>query len=203
MRHAAIDGAGMTIVGERVALGRGHRLSRAFADPARSIDNDPAASPRQATRTGAMRAALGDAATRHGSLGGPGALHAAHQCFMMANMTPSDTHVPELGDFLPGDGSIGYEERGFADRSDGSKLVEAEVTSVGGALPVYPTGGLTPKGHPPGVTGVAQCVELFRQLRGKASHQDYGARVTLVHNVGGPTVVAAVTILEGPGGHGR
>lgn len=62
-----------------------------------------------------------------------------------------------------------------------------------------PSGGLESKGHPPGATGVAQCVELFEQLRGHASNQVDGARIGLAHNLGGPTAVAAVTILEGPG----
>jgi acetyl-CoA acetyltransferase len=53
-----------------------------------------------------------------------------------------------------------------------------------------------PKGHPPGATGVAQCVELFEQLRGRASNQVDGARWALAHNVGGPPAVSAVTILS-------
>jgi acetyl-CoA C-acetyltransferase len=43
---------------------------------------------------------------------------------------------------------------------------------------------------------VAQCVELFEQLRGDASNQVDGARWALAHNVGGPTAVAAITILS-------
>jgi acetyl-CoA C-acetyltransferase len=46
---------------------------------------------------------------------------------------------------------------------------------------------------------VAQCVELFEQLRGSASNQVDGARIALAHNIGGPTAVSAVTLLEGPG----
>ena len=44
----------------------------------------------------------------------------------------------------------------------------------------------------------AQCVELFEQLRESASNQVDGARIGLAHNIGGPTAVSAVTILEGP-----
>ena len=90
----------------------------------------------------------------------------------------------------------------FADRFEAYELVEAEVTTVGGALPVNPSGGLKAKGHPPGATGVAQCVELFGQLRGEAPNQVDGARVGLAHDLGGPTAVSAVTILEGPGNGG-
>ena len=68
------------------------------------------------------------------------------------------------------------------------------MTSVGGALPVNPSGGLNPKGRPPGATGVAQ----FAQLRGEAVNQVDGARVALARDIGGPTAVSAVTILEGP-----
>lgn len=57
--------------------------------------------------------------------------------------------------------------------------------------------------HPPGATGVAQCVELFQQPRGTAHNQVGGARIALAHNIGGPTAVSAVTILEGPGADGR
>jgi acetyl-CoA C-acetyltransferase len=63
---------------------------------------------------------------------------------------------------------------------------------------VNPSGGLKAKGHPPGATGVAQCVELFEQLRGSAANQVDEARIGLAHNVGGPTAVSAVTLLEGP-----
>jgi acetyl-CoA C-acetyltransferase len=74
--------------------------------------------------------------------------------------------------------------------------METGETAVGGRLPVNPSGGLKAKGHPPGATGVAQCVELFEQLRGVASNQVDGARWALAHNVGGPTAISAVTILS-------
>lgn len=35
-----------------------------------------------------------------------------------------------------------------------------------------------------------------------ALNQVNGARIGLAHNIGGPTAVSAVTILEGPGTHG-
>jgi acetyl-CoA C-acetyltransferase len=127
----------------------------------------------------------------------PATTRAAKQAFAMAAMTPADIDVAEVHDFFTGIELISYEDLGFAERFGGYKLVEAEVTSVGGALPVNPSGGLKAKGHPPGATGVAQCVELFAQLRGEAANQVDGARVALAHNIGGPTAVSAVTILEG------
>jgi acetyl-CoA C-acetyltransferase len=133
----------------------------------------------------------------------PASVRAAKQAFAMAGMAPSDVDVAEVHDFFTGIELMSYEDLGFADRFGGYKLLEAEDTTVGGALPVNPSGGLKSKGHPPGATGVAQCVELFEQLRGSAANQVDGARVGLAHNIGGPTAVSAVTILEGPGRRGR
>lgn len=130
----------------------------------------------------------------------PASTKAAKQAFAMAGMSPVDVDVAEVHDFLTGIELMSYEDLGFAERLGGYKLLEAEVTSIGGSLPVNPSGGLKAKGHPPGATGVAQCVELFQQLRGEAVNQVDGARVALAHNIGGPTAVAGVTILEGPGG---
>lgn len=129
----------------------------------------------------------------------PATLRAAKQAFAMAGLTPSDIDVAEVHDYFTGVEMISYEDLGFAERFEAHKLLEAEVTTVGGALPVNPSGGLKSKGHPPGATGVAQCVELFEQLRGTAVNQVDGARIGLAHNIGGPTAVAAVTIVEGGG----
>ena len=107
-----------------------------------------------------------------------------------------------MHDYFTGIELISYEDLGFADRFEAHKLVETETTTVGGALPVNPSGGLKAKGHPPGATGVAQCIEIFGQLRGEAVNQVDGARIGLAHNIGGPTAVSAVTILEGPGSDG-
>jgi acetyl-CoA acetyltransferase len=85
----------------------------------------------------------------------PATTCAAKQTFAMAVVTPVDVDVTEVHDFFSGIELIGYEDLGFAERFGGYKLVEAEVTGVGGALPVNPSGGLKAKGHPPGATGVA------------------------------------------------
>jgi acetyl-CoA C-acetyltransferase len=129
----------------------------------------------------------------------PATVRAARQAFAMAGLTPADVDVAEVHDYFTGIELMSYEDLGFAERFEGYKLLEAGVTSVGGALPVNPSGGLKTKGHPPGATGVAQCVELFQQLRGEAANQVDGARIGLAHNLGGPTAVSAVTLLSGPG----
>jgi acetyl-CoA C-acetyltransferase len=114
----------------------------------------------------------------------------------MAGIGPADVDVAEVHDCFTGVELINYEDLGFCDRFDAYKLMEARETYVGGRLPVNPSGGLKAKGHPPGATGIAQCVELFEQLRGESTNQVDGARWALAHNVGGPTAVSAVTILS-------
>ncbi|MBH0123550.1 thiolase family protein [Rhodococcus sp. CX] len=129
----------------------------------------------------------------------PATVRAAKQAFGMAGLTPSDVDVAEVHDFFTGIELISYEDLGFANRFEAYKLIESGATAIGGTLPVNPSGGMISKGHPPGATGVAQCVELFEQLRGNAVNQVDGARIGLAHNIGGPTAVSAVTILEGSG----
>ena len=72
-------------------------------------------------------------------------------------------------------------------------------TSLGGRLPVNPSGGLESRGHPLGATGPAQIVELCDQLRGRAGERQVdGARVALAENAGGylaPDVASAVVTI--------
>jgi acetyl-CoA C-acetyltransferase len=121
---------------------------------------------------------------------------AAKQAYAMAGIGPADIDVAEVHDCFTGVEIIDYEDLGFCDKFEGHKLLDAGETSMGGRLPVNPSGGLKAKGHPPGATGVAQCYELFEQLRGEANNQVDNARWALAHNIGGPTAVAAVTILS-------
>jgi acetyl-CoA C-acetyltransferase len=125
----------------------------------------------------------------------PPTVKASRTAYAMAGVGPDDIDVAEVHDCFSGVELISYEDLGFAERHQAYKLVEEGITSVGGAKPVNPSGGLKAKGHPPGATGVAQCVEITEQLRGEASNQVDGARTGLAHNVGGPTAVSAVTVL--------
>lgn len=126
----------------------------------------------------------------------PPTIRAAKAAMSMAGVTPRQIDVAEVHDCFTGVELINYEDLGFASRFEAYKLIEAGETYVGGSMPVNPSGGLKAKGHPPGATGVAQCYELFNQLRGEAENQVDGARIALAHNIGGPTAVAAVTVLS-------
>lgn len=126
----------------------------------------------------------------------PATVRAARQAYAMAGITAADIDVAEVHDCFSGVELISYEDLGFAERFGAHVLIETGATAVGGRIPVNPSGGLKAKGHPPGATGVAQCVEIVEQLRGEASNQVDGARIGITHNIGGPTAVSAVSVLS-------
>ncbi len=109
-------------------------------------------------------------------------------------------NVAEIDVSFTGIDEVGYEGVGFAERLGGYELVEAELTSVGSALPVKPSGG---KGHPSGATSVAHRADPSAQRRGEAVNLVDGARVALTGDINDPTAVSAVTILEGPANGAR
>ena len=58
--------------------------------------------------------------------------------------------------------------------------------TIGGSIPINPSGGLESKGHPIGATGLGQIHELVTQLRGEArKRQVDGARHAIHENSGG------------------
>jgi acetyl-CoA C-acetyltransferase len=126
----------------------------------------------------------------------PATQKAAKAAYAMAGIGPADIDVAEVHDCFSCVELISYEDLGFCDRFGAAKLVESGETALSGRLPVNPSGGLKAKGHPPGATGVAQCVEIVEQLTGRAANQIDAPRFGLTHNVGGPTAVSAVTILS-------
>jgi acetyl-CoA acyltransferase len=128
------------------------------------------------------------------------AARAAERAYAAAGLRPRDIHVAELHDASASAEIMLYEHLGFAERNRGVALIREGVTTVGGALPVNPGGGLLSRGHPVGATGIAQIVELTTQLRGAAgARQRTGASVALAEcsggQIGADSATAAVTIL--------
>ena len=128
------------------------------------------------------------------------AIRAGRQAYEQAGLGPEDIHVAEVHDASAAAEIILYERLGFAEPNRGVELLRQGVTSVGGSLPVNPSGGLLSRGHPVGATGIAQIVELTTQLRGDAGkRQREGAKVALAEcsggEIGSDSALAAVTIL--------
>jgi acetyl-CoA C-acetyltransferase len=127
------------------------------------------------------------------------ATRAATRAYEQAGITAADVSVAEVHDCFSIAEVIAIEDLRFAERGQGLEATSAGETSIGGRIPVNPSGGLLSKGHPIGATGVAQIIELIRQLRGEADNQVAGADIALAHNVGGTGGLASITILARAG----
>ncbi len=125
---------------------------------------------------------------------------AARRAYEKAGIGPSDVSVAEVHDATAMGEIIQVENLGFCAFGEGGALAERGDTTIGGRIPVNPSGGLESKGHPVGATGLGQVYELVTQLRGEAgARQVEGARIALAENGGGlqgiEEAVACVTIL--------
>lgn len=125
---------------------------------------------------------------------------AARRAYEQAGVGPADVSVAEVHDATAMGEIIQVENLGFCEFGDGGPMAERGETTIGGRIPVNPSGGLESKGHPVGATGIAQIYELVAQLRGEAGpRQVNGARIALAENGGGlhgiEEAVACVTIL--------
>ena len=124
----------------------------------------------------------------------------ARRAFEKAHLGPGDLDLVELHDAAAPAELVLYEELGLCAPGDGAKLLRSGATTIGGRIPVNPSGGLLSKGHPIGASGCAQIVEIVDQLRGRAgAKQVEGARIALAENGGGnlgtDSAAMVVTIL--------
>nr|MBC8240131.1 thiolase family protein [Alphaproteobacteria bacterium] len=127
---------------------------------------------------------------------------AARKAYEKAGVGPEDIDVAEVHDASAIAEIMQTENLGFCAIGEGGPLAESGATSIGGRIPVNPSGGLESKGHPIGTTGLAQIHELVSQLRGEAGpRQVEGARMAIAENGGGTygieEATACITILEG------
>ena len=121
---------------------------------------------------------------------------AARDAYAAAGVEPADLDVVECQDTDAARELLSYEELGLCAPGEQGRLIDEATTTLGGSLPVNPSGGLLSKGEPLGASALGQVVELTRQLRGTAgARQVAGARVALAHTVG-RGANASVTILS-------
>jgi len=110
----------------------------------------------------------------------------ARLAYAKAGIGPRDLSLLEVHDAFTISELLYYEALGLCDRGEAGQLLASGATSLGGRVPVNPSGGLLAKGHPPGATGVAQIVEVCEQLQGRAgARQVRGARIGLTQVTGG------------------
>lgn len=110
----------------------------------------------------------------------------AKEVYELAGIGPDDIDMAEVHDAFTIAELLYYEAFGFCAPGEAVDLLERGETSLGGRIPVNPSGGLLCKGHPVGATGIAQVVEAVWQLRGEADkRQVQGAKTALTHCTGG------------------
>jgi acetyl-CoA acetyltransferase len=93
---------------------------------------------------------------------------AVDKLYASAGVTPADVKVWQLHDACAFAEISQYEQVGIAKPGKGAHAVLDGRTGLGGSAPVNTDGGLLSRGHPLGATGVAQIVELTRQLRAES-----------------------------------
>ncbi len=128
--------------------------------------------------------------------------HVAARAYEKAGVGPEDVDVAEVHDATAFGEVLQTEMLGLVPPGEGGPAAARGETTIGGRIPVNPSGGLESKGHPIGATGLGQVFELTEQLRGAAgSRQVPGARVALAENGGGfhrgEEATASVVILAG------
>ncbi len=124
---------------------------------------------------------------------------AAEEALKMAGKKTSDIDFAEVHDCFTIAEIMVIEALGFADRGKGGPATADGKTALDGDIPINASGGLKSKGHPVGATGVAQIVELTKQIRGEADNgrQLKKADIGLAQNMGGSGASSVVHILEG------
>ncbi|GGJ60546.1 thiolase family protein [Streptomyces brasiliensis] len=93
---------------------------------------------------------------------------AGEEIYRLSALGAEDIDFVEMHDCFTIAEIVRLEGLGLLPRGEGARLTEAGHTSLGGSMPVNPSGGLLSRGHPVGATGVAQICELFWQLTGRA-----------------------------------
>jgi len=103
-----------------------------------------------------------------------------HDCFTIAEIMVAES----IGKYKPGQAGPAF---------------LAGESALDGAFPINPSGGLKSKGHPVGATGIAQIVEIYKQLTGQAENGRQiqgGPKVGMAQNMGGTGASSVVHILE-------
>lgn len=122
---------------------------------------------------------------------------AAKQAYAMADKKPHDIDIIEVHDCFTIAEICVLEALGIVEKGKSAMAAEEGITSLEGKIPVNTSGGLKAKGHPVGATGVAQVVEIVKQLRGEAGdRQIKEARTGMTQNMGGSGGSAVVHIFE-------
>ena len=120
---------------------------------------------------------------------------AGKRAFHQAGITPKDVQVAEVHDNFTITEIMAIEDLRFVKKGQGGPATEEGETTIGGKIAVNTSGGLKARGQPIGATGVAQAVEIVKQLRGEGGgRQVQNAEVGLTHTLGGSGATCVVNL---------
>lgn len=108
------------------------------------------------------------------------------EAYEHAGIGPEDVDVVQCHAPFAGGGAICAEALGFCKEGEGGRFFLEGKARIDGQTPINTDGGLLSRGHPLGATGVAEIVEIVRQLRGEAGvlQVPNNPKVGLAHNTG-------------------
>ncbi len=122
---------------------------------------------------------------------------AASKAYRYAGLSPKEIKIAEINDSYTISEILNIEDLGFFDKGKGGAATMEGMTEINGVVSVNTSGGLKSRGDPMGATGIAQAVEIVRQLRGKGEkRQVSNAECGLTLNVGGTGATSVVHILR-------
>jgi acetyl-CoA acetyltransferase len=109
----------------------------------------------------------------------------AKAAYEQAGLGPDDLDLAEVYDLSTALELDWYEHLGLCGRGDAEALLRSGATTLGGRVPVNPSGGLACFGEAIPAQAIAQVCELTWQLRGQAGERQVeGARVGITINQG-------------------
>jgi acetyl-CoA C-acetyltransferase len=123
-------------------------------------------------------------------------VEAARAAFARAGKSPKDVQVAEVHDAYSISGLMALEDLGFCAKGAAGKALNDHTIGIGGKVSLNTSGGLKAQGQPFGAVGIAQAVELVRQLRNEAKDRQAGSpTLGLAHNLGGTGATSVVHLL--------
>jgi acetyl-CoA C-acetyltransferase len=122
-------------------------------------------------------------------------VQSASEAYGMSGKNASDIDVAELHDAFSICEIIELEDLGLVRKGMGASFVKTLYDTNN--KKINPRGGLIGSGHPLGATGIAQTIEIYQQLQGKAKKRQIGgAKTGLVQNMSAAATSSTVLILE-------
>ena len=120
----------------------------------------------------------------------------AKQAYEASGYGPEDMQIVQAYDTMSPGELWDLEKLGFCDKGEAPALLREGHFDLNGKLPVNTDGGLMSRGHPLGATGLAQTIEIYRQLRDEAGQRQVpGVKIGLAHAMGsGPN--SGIVILK-------